>query len=185
MTDREDSLEPFIDILKEPAGLRPDLTDRVMAEIDGLPPHGLGAASRVRWWRRRWTIRLSPVHGLGIAAVLAGLVLAVRLVSPRGPTAPEGQVVAASGRLTQFVLVAPEASGVSVVGDFNDWSMSATPLTRAEGDGIWHVTLPLGPGRYRYAFVVNGTIWRNDPEAPAADDEFGRSNSVLTVGGGT
>ena len=70
-----------------------------------------------------------------------------------------------------------------MVGDFNDWSMSATPLERAPGDGVWYVTVPLEPGRYRYAFVVNGAIWRSDPEAPAAEDEFGRANSVVTVGG--
>ena len=43
--------------------------------------------------------------------------------------------------------------------------------------------MPLRPGRYRYAFVVNGTSWRPDPNAPAAEDEFGRANSVVTIGG--
>ncbi len=184
MTDREDSLDVVIDILREPAELKPDLTERVMSEIDRLPPLGVAAASRVRWWRRHWTIRLSPVRGLGLAAGLAVLLLAVHLAGrPAGPTATPGEVRAAAGRLTQFVLIAPEASAVTVVGDFNDWSVSATPLERAEGDGVWHVAVPLVTGRYRYAFVVNGTIWRNDPEAPVAEEEFGRSNSVVTVGG--
>ena len=79
--------------------------------------------------------------------------------------------------------MAPNAQAVSVVGDFNDWSLSATPLTRADSAGVWWVTVPLGPGRYRYAFVVDGTVWRPDPEAPAAEDDFGRPNSVLTIGG--
>jgi 1,4-alpha-glucan branching enzyme len=70
-----------------------------------------------------------------------------------------------------------------VVGDFNDWSFSATPLERQPGDDVWWVTVPLRPGRYRYAFVVNGTSWRPDPHAPAAEDEFGRPNSVVTIGG--
>lgn len=185
MTDREDSLDVIIDILREPAGLKPDLTERVMSEIDGLPSAGVVAASsRVSWWRRYWTIRLSPLRGLGLAAGLAVLVLAVHLAGrPAVPAASQGEERAAAGRQTQFVLVAPEASAVTVVGDFNDWSMSATPLERTEGDGVWHVTVPLVPGRYRYAFVVNGAIWRNDPEAPAAEDEFGRANSVVTVGG--
>lgn len=180
MTDREDSLDPIIEILKEPAGLDPDLTGRVMSEVDRLSQPGVAAVSRVRWWRRHWTVRLTPLHGLGLAAGLAGLVLAARLAGrPAAQSAPPG----GGPTLTQFVLIAPGASAVTVVGDFNDWSMTATPLERAEGDGVWSVTVPLGPGRYRYAFVVNGTTWRNDPEAPAADDEFGRSNSVVTVGG--
>jgi hypothetical protein len=179
VTDREDSLDAIIHILREPAGLKPDLTERVMSEVDRLPPHGIAAASRVRWWRRHWTIRVSPLHGLGLAAGLAGVVLALRLAGRSvAPTAPGG-----APTLTQFVLIAPGAASVTVVGDFNDWSMSATPLMRSDGAGVWSVAVPLGPGRYRYAFVVNGAIWRNDPEAPAADDEFGRANSVVTVGG--
>ncbi|HEU5218969.1 MAG TPA: isoamylase early set domain-containing protein [Gemmatimonadales bacterium] len=171
MTDKDDALDPIIDILREPAALRADLTDRVMAEIEGE------AVRPVRWWRHRWTVRLSPLHGLGLAAGLAALVFAVRVsgrpAAPAGP--PPGRAV------TQFVLIAPGAQSVTVVGDFNDWSLSATPLERA-GE-VWSVSVPLGPGRYRYAFVVNGDIWRPDPEAPRTDDEFGRANSVVTVGG--
>jgi len=184
VTEREDSLDPIIEILREPAGLRADLTDRVMSEVDRLPPPGIAALDRVRWWRRTWTIRLSPVRGLGLAAGLAVLALGVHLAGRRaGPATPPGAERAPEGQPIQFVLIAPEAQAVAVVGDFNDWSMSATPLARTLGDGVWHVTIPLGPGRYRYAFVVNGAIWRNDPEAPAAEDEFGRANSVVTVGG--
>jgi 1,4-alpha-glucan branching enzyme len=84
----------------------------------------------------------------------------------------------------QFVLVAPEAASVSLVGDFNDWDVSATPLMRGGGDGVWAVTIPLNPGRYRYSFLVDGTTWQRDPQAArTVEDEFGRPNSVLTIGG--
>jgi hypothetical protein len=185
VTEREDALDGIIEILKEPAGLAPDLTQRVMSEIDRLPPHGTTVPSRVGWWRRHWTIRLSPVRGLALSAGLAVLLVAVFLAGRRESPAAQPTAGYPGGRPTQFVLIAPEASAVTLVGDFNDWSMAATPLVRAEGGGVWSVTVPLVPGRYRYAFVVNGTIWQNDPEAAAAEDEFGRSNSVLTVGGGT
>ena len=178
MTEQDDSLDPIIEILREPAVLRADLTERVMSEIERLPLPLPAAPRPVRWWRRAWTIRLTPLHGLGLAAGLAALVLAARLTGrPQvGPVVPPG-----ARTMTQFVLIAPTATSVTVVGDFNDWSMSATPLERASG--VWSVTVPLGPGRYRYAFVVNGAIWQSDPEAAAADDEFGRANSVVTVGG--
>jgi 1,4-alpha-glucan branching enzyme len=71
------------------------------------------------------------------------------------------------------------------VGDFNDWNDQSTQLTRQGGDGVWWVTVTLPPGRYRYAFVINGTAWRSDPQAPSAEDDFGRPNSVVTVGGAT
>jgi len=44
--------------------------------------------------------------------------------------------------------------------------------------------VPLAPGRYRYAFLVDGSRWLADPAAPRArDDEFGTPSSVVTVGG--
>ncbi len=161
-------------------------TTRVMSEIERLPPpRAVASTSRMPWWSRYWTIRLSPLRGAALAAGLAVLVLGIQLAR-RGesPAAPVNSGAAAGGQLTQFVLVAPAARAVTLVGDFNDWSMSAMPLERAQGDGVWHVSVPLAPGRYRYAFVVDGTVWRNDPESPAKDDEFGRPNSVVTVGGG-
>ena len=86
--------------------------------------------------------------------------------------------------LIQFVLVAPEAGAVSVVGDFNDWNVEATPLVRDRGDGVWSVTVPLEPGRYRYSFLVDGTTWRDDPHAASTlADEFGPPSSVIMVGG--
>lgn len=183
MTERDDNLDAIVEILREPARLSPDLTDRVMAQIEQLPLPG-PVVARTPWWRRRWTIALTPLSGLGLAAALAGLLYGAQLVGRWAATPPPAEAVSLpDGQLTQFVLVAPGATAVSLVGDFNDWNLSATPLVRAEGDGVWHVTIPLSPGRYRYAFVVNGVVWRSDPESPSAEDEFGRPNSVVTVGG--
>ncbi|MGH7560523.1 MAG: isoamylase early set domain-containing protein [Gemmatimonadales bacterium] len=182
MTEREDPIEPMIRLLKEPAELAPGFTERVMAEVERLPAPGITGAAGP-WWRRSWTVRLSPLRALSLAAGVAALMLAARFLRPGTSVSPPPVPVATAGQLTQFVLVAPEASAVHLVGDFNDWSTAATPLVRAEGDGMWHVTVPLVPGRYRYAFVVDGRLWRPDPEAPALEDEFGRANSVVTVGG--
>jgi hypothetical protein len=177
-------LERVVETLREPVRIDPDLSRRVMAAIEELPPPALPDPTlRHGWLGRRWTIRLSPLGGLALAAGLAALVLLTSRLS--GPSAGPAPVIAsaASGEPTQFVLVAPEAATVTVVGDFNDWNMGATPLARQAGDGVWWVTLPLSPGRYRYAFVVNGSDWRSDPNAPSAEDEFGRRNSVVTIGG--
>jgi 1,4-alpha-glucan branching enzyme len=79
-------------------------------------------------------------------------------------------------------LVAPQAASVSLVGDFNDWDPARAPMQTAQG--VWATAVRLGPGRYRYAFLVNGVEWRADPNAPPArDDEFGTPSSVVTVGG--
>lgn len=83
----------------------------------------------------------------------------------------------------QFVLDAresPAATQLSVVGDFNDWDVNATPMTLDEG--VWSVSLPMTQGRHVYAFVINGKDWIADPRAPRTKDaDFGRPSSVVIV----
>jgi hypothetical protein len=182
LAEHDETLARVIDTLKEPVEIDADLDRRVMAAIEAESGHSGGAQ---RWLARRWTIRLSPLGGLAAAAALAGLVLAGSLLlRGRDVIAPSQPIVEMeSPAVTQFVLIAPSAKTVALVGDFNDWSLSATQLVRQAGDGVWWVTVPLAPGRYRYVFVVDGTTWRPDPTAPGAEDEFGRPNSVVTIGG--
>ena len=86
-------------------------------------------------------------------------------------------------RLVQFVLRAPKASQVTVVGDFNQWDPVATPMMRRQG-GAWTAAIPVSPGRHVYAFIVDGDRWVADPAAPLApEDGFGIRNSVIVVGG--
>jgi 1,4-alpha-glucan branching enzyme len=103
----------------------------------------------------------------------------------RSRVLPPGEMIDASAmtlRPVSFMLVAPTASRVALVGEFNDWDASATPMTRASG-GSWHVALPLASGRHVYAFVVDGNAWVADPRAPLAPERwFGAQNSVLLVG---
>lgn len=106
--------------------------------------------------RRTW---LWP--GLAVAAGLALL-----LLLPRGKAVP-------------FTLMAPQASSVAVVGDFNDWK--PTPLVK-NSTGAWETRVRLAPGQYNYVFVVDGSQWVADPHAPRnAADAFGSPNSVVTV----
>jgi 1,4-alpha-glucan branching enzyme len=47
---------------------------------------------------------------------------------------------------------------------------------------VWTIDVPLEPGVYQYAFVVDGAEWRPDPRAVShVDDGFGRENSVVIV----
>jgi hypothetical protein len=177
------SIARLVETLQEPVQLDPGFDGRVMAAIEALPAHEGRAATgtSLTSWLRRRTIRLSPLGATGLAAGIAALALMGGSIAGR-ERAPSG-TPAEQVQMTQFVLVAPSAKSVAVVGDFNDWNLSATPLAREAGDGMWWVTLPLSPGRYRYAFVVDGTHWEGDPDAPVADDEFGRPSSVVSIGG--
>ncbi|MCX6093443.1 MAG: isoamylase early set domain-containing protein [Candidatus Bipolaricaulota bacterium] len=81
-----------------------------------------------------------------------------------------------------FVLPALNAENVSVVGSFNDWE--PTPLSDEDGDGIWTARVSVPPGRYEYAFVIDGRWWGQDPLADEYVRSFGEYSSVRYVGGG-
>lgn len=90
---------------------------------------------------------------------------------------PDGPVPAV------FRLKAPGAKRVSVVGTFNGWDPQAHPLGGPDRNGIWSLSLPLPPGRYRYEFIVDGVRWVTDPNAQASEaDGFGARNSLLFHG---
>ena len=74
-----------------------------------------------------------------------------------------------------------DARNVRIAGDFNGWSTVSTPLRPASRPGDWSITLPLGQGRYRYRFIVDGR-WVNDPHNSRVEyNEFGELNNVLDV----
>jgi hypothetical protein len=186
-----DVVDRVVEVLREPVRIDPALDRRVMAQLEELPsPRRVSSLRAVgAWLVRPRAIAVSPLAALGAAAALALAVLAGRawLVPGLHPPVHAASTAAAArsdSSAIQFVVLAPHATSVALVGDFNDWDAAATPMRRAAGNGVWSVTVPLAPGRYRYSFLLDGSRWEPDPEAPRAlDDDFGRPNSVVTVGG--
>lgn len=83
----------------------------------------------------------------------------------------------------RFTYQAPEAATVTIVGDFNRWDPAAIPMRRSSDGKTWEIEIPLTPGRYAYAFYVDGALAR-DPDAPQVrDNDFGTPNSVVMVRG--
>ncbi len=77
--------------------------------------------------------------------------------------------------------------GVFVNGSFNGWCGGCNPMTDANNDGIWEVTLPLAAGNIDYKFTVDG--W-TDQEAlvqgmPCTQTNFGFTNRFLAITGNT
>lgn len=92
-----------------------------------------------------------------------------------------------------FEFKADSASSVSVVGDFNSWSPEAAPLSRAlsrtPGSGlnddrteVWTGTLLLPPGRYSYAFVVDGKVVADPVGVNFVDPDYDAVVSTIFVG---
>lgn len=194
--DGAELLESVARELRAPVVMEPTLDARVMAVV-GASPYRRRAASPLEWLLRPRTVRLAPLTAFALAAGVAAVALvggAVIRTAVSGGAASFRAEAPATARLVsdgdaqprsvQFVLVAPGAARVTLVGEFNDWDEQATPLRRLSGDGLWSVSLPLQPGRYLYMFVVDGTRWVADPDAPPAlEDDFGVQNSVVTVTG--
>ena len=74
----------------------------------------------------------------------------------------------------------PDAKEVFLAGSFNDWDLSATPLTR-DALGDWSVELQLPRGEYRYRLLVDGE-WRDHPSAQqTVVNPYGGFDAVIMV----
>ncbi len=199
-----DSVEhPYVEWIareaKRPVAIDGDARDRVMRAVRAEHAAGRGPSQhgvRALWSRlvHQRSFHLSPAAGALLAAGLVGIGFFVGDLGknwgvrkggqPTVDVAQQPPVSHTTDTVVKFVYVAPQASNVSLVGDFNDWDMTKTPMVRSATGGLWTVTLPLRAGRHLYAFVVDGSTWTNDPGAPLApDDGFGHANSIRNVPG--
>ena len=83
-------------------------------------------------------------------------------------------------RKVQFELPAPDAQEAYLVGSFNHWDTSETPMKK-DKSGVWKRTLSLEAGIYEYRFFVDGN-WKNDPSCSSCvPNAFGTQNCVRSV----
>lgn len=76
-----------------------------------------------------------------------------------------------------FRLRARNAERVEIVGSFNDWTPA--PM-EARDRGRWRVVVPLEPGEFEYAFVIDG-VWALDPDNPIRRDGLTRGDGLEEV----
>jgi 1,4-alpha-glucan branching enzyme len=90
-------------------------------------------------------------------------------------------LAATTERRVQFDLSVQPGSQVFVVGTFNNWNPTATPMKDNPGSGHCKATLSLPAGRHEYKFVVNG-VWIIDSNCKDwAPNGYGALNSVVAV----
>jgi Carbohydrate-binding module 48 (Isoamylase N-terminal domain) len=194
--DEAPGLDDVLADLRADVPVRAAWRDDVLGEVRELARSGTPGAGR----NRGWTISPPTAIAAALAFTALGATAAVGVLSirdhqsriattkrPEGVTPqpahpPGGGYPRSPEPVVRFALVAPGASRVSLVGDFNRWDAAATPM-RQLGDGrLWLVEVPLPPGRHVYAFVVDGDV-TPDPAAPrAGDEDFGVPSSVVLVG---
>ena len=163
--------------LQQPVRLDASFERRVMVRVRRL------YAQRRRRGLGSWIGVASRVtHHPGWAAAVAAGIVAIVTVGVLRTRPPVSTSASSVFEPVQFVLVAPSAQSVAVVGDFNDWGLNDTALVATNHQGVWSVTAPVPAGVHRYAFVVNGKEWVADPSAPrSAGDDFGLPSSALIV----
>lgn len=184
MPRNEMRVQAVLDAMREP----PPLDHEAVARVAARAVLANAPGPRANMWTMR-AAAAAVVVALGAAAASAA--------RERVPDAPATfaantpvigadiamlPVVTSAARPIVFELDAPEASSVQVLGDFNHWSRDTNAMQRG-ADGRWRVTTMLPPGRYVYAYLVDGQRFQRDPQRdPVEDRDFGVTGSELVVG---
>jgi hypothetical protein len=157
---------------------------RVMDRIGSaapLPETGSRILRAAAWLTRPRNVRVSPLGGLAAAACL---LLALGLLSRQGFEGEGSRIPAGLSPVT-FVLAAPAAREVAVIGSFNGWNAAGWTMRHDPATGLWTLSTALPPGSHEYVFLVDGTTPVADAAAAlSVDDGFGSRNSVLLVKSG-
>lgn len=192
------SVERIADLLRDEVPIRAAWRGQLLRGVAQLPTPAVVIESTERRWRLRPITAIAAalvcvLVGAGAAAAILGI--GRRVLAPNadlttmtatmplpGDPAAANVAMHRDRQQVRFVLVAPYAMRVSLVGDFNGWNASTMPMRRSADGQAWLLEVPLPPGRHVYAFVVDGDVTA-DPAAPRAGDDFGVPSSVILVTG--
>lgn len=75
-----------------------------------------------------------------------------------------------------------DINSIKVLGNFNNWDSNVVSMKKLKS-GTYSQTISLKPGeQYEFRYLVNDTIWTNDPEADKyAPNGIDGYNSLITV----
>ena len=117
-----------------------------------------------------------------IAAAMFGFFLFAEMVTAQAPPPITSPEVLPDGRVT-FRLLAPEATTVSVTGDWPGGIYSTTTPMVKDDKGVWSATVgPLKPEFWIYSFNVNG-VPTLDPRNINTRRNTGRIENTLLIPG--
>lgn len=185
------ALQAVVETLRELPPDNPEAVNHIVtaAMASPLSERSFGFRKPIGLWR------VTAMLGSAAALFVVGLIVGQRIdsnnrssqaMSSVAPTSAGVPITAVSARTnevlaaeshrapgglvpTTFRLVAPRASHVAVVGDFNGWNPTANILDHATNAREWTGVLALPPGRHLYAFVVDGVV-TPDPDVPSVRD---------------
>jgi 1,4-alpha-glucan branching enzyme len=86
-----------------------------------------------------------------------------------------------------FAVWAPNADGVSVIGDFNGWDGRVHPMRRLATSGVWEIFIPQLPDGERYKFEIRtksgALLKKSDPFATALEAPPATASIVRDISG--
>ncbi|GAB3755448.1 hypothetical protein GCM10027599_19060 [Yimella radicis] len=84
---------------------------------------------------------------------------------------------------TSFAVWAPNALGVRMIGDFNQWDGFAHPMRRLGGTGVWEIFVPgVGAGtRYKFSVLCADRVWRSKSDPMAQQAETAPATASIVV----
>ena len=74
------------------------------------------------------------------------------------------------------------SNGVYVAGSFNGWTSNITPMSDADGDQVYEVTLNLSANSGHEFKFINGNSWENSLSGSCANNFGSGPNRWLSVG---
>ncbi|HXI85607.1 MAG TPA: LamG-like jellyroll fold domain-containing protein [Verrucomicrobiae bacterium] len=120
--------------------------------------------------RCRSSVRPLFVVGLFFLAIVGKPFSASAVPSSR----PGWGSIPYSGGVT-FRVWAPHASSVTVPGQFNSFSTTATPLFSEGTSGVWSVDVPGATAGQQYKYFLNGSTYKQDPRCRQEISQSGNS----------
>ncbi len=129
--------------------------------------------------------------GLRTFGIAAALCIALFAASCGGMLERRVPSPVIEGDSVVFRVKSPSARTVQIAGDWsgNNWGRGDAEggeilvglMERAAESGVWEIVVKLEPGRYRYRFLVNESVWLLDPDNPRIVDDGrgGRANLLI------
>ena len=127
--------------------------------MNNLPSVQAANCSRSHLLKRYHTCR--RFTAVGASFLLAGLLVC----SAQSARPGWGSIPYRVGNQTgvTFRVWAPNATNVTVPGQFNGWSTTANPLVSEITNGAWSADIPGALPGQEYKYFINGSIWKRDP----------------------
>jgi hypothetical protein len=146
---------------------------------------------KLTWWKKlkrqlQIPITITPMRivqlSAGTVALMLVAIVLLHQIQDRNKTTSILNRTASAEKIVLFTLDMPHASNVALIGTFNQWTPEGYRMYRDDQRGVWKLSVPLGSGRYEYAFLIDGKIVIADPKGLLQrDDGFGNKNSILTI----